>query len=400
MSDNQKLIQADDVQACLSEVIEIRRDLHRHPEIGSKEFRTSGVIKEKLAEYGVDSIESPLPTAVVALIHGKKGPGRCVALRADIDALPVEEQTGLPFSSEVPGMMHACGHDMHTSMLLGVARILCQKRDEFAGTVKLIFQHSEDTQPGGAKFLTEAGVMENPHVDAIFGMHVFPDEKVGKIGLHPGPLTTSVDVYDFTVKGKGGHGSAPHTTKDPILAACQMVLLLQQVPARYINPLETVIFPVSVIQAGEAVNVIPSEAKFSGVSRCYVNSVREDVDKQVRQITRGVEELSGCTIEIDRLSSYPPCYNDEELTAMAGQVLREQLGEDNVIDLKEPMSFSEDFSYYGEMTGTPSLYMMLYAGHEGELVSLHNPKCAMKEEAMPVGMEAMASMALAYLQKA
>lgn len=400
MSENKKIIQSCEVQDYLDEIIEIRRDLHRHPEIGSREFRTSEVIRGKLAEYGVDSVDSPLPTAVVALIHGKKGPGKCVALRADIDALPVQEETGLPFSSEIPGMMHACGHDMHTAMLLGAAKLLCKKRDQFAGTVKLIFQHSEDTQPGGAKFLTEAGVMENPHVDAIFGMHVLPDEKAGKIGLRPGPLTTSVDVYDFTVKGKGGHGSAPHTTRDPILAACQMVVLLQQVPARYIDPLQTVIFPVSRIEGGEAVNVIPSEAKFSGVSRCYVNSVREDVDDQVRQITRGVEALSGCRIEIDRLSSYPPCYNDEELTALAGRVLRQQLGEDNIIDMKEPMSFSEDFSYYGQMTGTPSLFMLLYAGHEGELVSLHSAKCAMKEEAMPTGIEAMTSMALAYLQQA
>ena len=154
-------------EACAEEITEIRRTIHRHPEIGRNEFQTSALIREKLAEYGVDKIESPVPTAVVALIHGGQGEGKCVALRADIDALPVSEDTGLPFSSEVPDMMHACGHDMHASMLLGVAKVLCGMRDQFRGTVKLIFQHSEDTLPGGAKELVEKGVLENPHVDAI-----------------------------------------------------------------------------------------------------------------------------------------------------------------------------------------------------------------------------------------
>ncbi|MFR8516822.1 MAG: M20 metallopeptidase family protein [Emergencia timonensis] len=193
-----------------SEVIELRRDIHKHPEIGRKEFRTADLIRSKLEEYGVDQIDSPVPTAVIALIHGNKGEGKCVALRADIDALPVEEETGLPYSSEVPGMMHACGHDMHVAMLLGVAKILCQKREEFAGTVKLIFQHSEDTMPGGAKELVEKGA-ENPQVDAIFRC-VYPDEdKVGKISILG--LDYVCGHLQHNRKGKGGHGSEPHTTK-------------------------------------------------------------------------------------------------------------------------------------------------------------------------------------------
>lgn len=382
-----------------SEVIELRRDIHKHPEIGRKEFRTADLIRSKLEEYGADQIDSPVPTAVIALIHGHKGEGKCVALRADIDALPVEEETGLPYASEVPGMMHACGHDMHVAMLLGVAKILCQKREEFAGTVKLIFQHSEDTMPGGAKELVEKGVLENPQVDAIFGMHVYPDEdKVGKIGLHAGPLTTSVDIYNITVKGKGGHGSEPHTTKDPILAACEMVTLLQQIPSRYINPLETVVFPICTIQGGEAVNVIPSEAKFSGVARTYNNAVRGQIKEQVTQIAEGVGTLSGCKVEVDHVVGYPACYNDKALIETAETAIEEVLGKDAIVQLEEPKAFSEDFSYFTEMSDVPGAYMLLFAGHEGDLVSLHNPKCAMKEEAMPAGVAVMTSTALKFLQ--
>lgn len=387
----------EEAQALQDEITEIRRTLHRHPEIGRNEFKTSALIREKLAEIGVDEITSPVPTAVVALIHGGKGEGKCAALRADIDALPVTEETGLPFSSEEEGMMHACGHDMHTAMLLGVAKLLCAHREDFAGTVKLIFQHSEDTLPGGAKELVEKGVMENPHVDAIFGMHVFPDEKVGKLGFHEGPLTTSVDLYDITVQGKGGHGSTPHLTKDPILAACQAVVLLQQIPSRYVNPLETVIFPVCSIHSGDAPNVIPGEAKFSGIARSYLDSIREDVTKQVFDIMEGLEKVSGCKFDINHYDGYPACYNDEELTKQTRNAVAAQLGEENVIDIEKPLSFSEDFSYYTKMTGTPGCYMMLYAGHEGPLVALHNPKCAVKEEAMPYGMSAMTAAALSYL---
>jgi len=381
-----------------NEIVTIRRDIHCHPEIGRTEVRTSSVIRDKLEEYGVDYFEQPSPTAVIGIIEGKKGHGKCIALRADIDALPIQEETGLPFASKTSGVMHACGHDMHASMLLGASKILCGMRDQFCGTVKLIFQPSEDTLPGGAKELVEKGVMERPHVDAIVGMHVYPDQsRVGNLLFHNGPLTTSVDLYDVTVKGKGGHGSAPHTTHDPILAACQMVTLLQQIPAHYVDPLETVIFPVCSIHSGDAPNIIPDEAKFSGIARAYVDSVRQAVHNQVDQITRGVEALSGCKIKVDHYEGYPACYNDPELTNIARRAVGATLGAENVIEIDHPLSFSEDFSYYTKMTGTPGAYMILCAGHEGELVSLHNPKCSLKEAAMPYGVAALVSTAVEYL---
>ena len=395
---NVELLQA--IQEMMPEIIEIRRDIHRHPEIGRKEFRTTALIKEKLQEYGVDEIKSLMPTGAVALIRGEREADVCIALRTDIDALPVQEETGLPYSSQVPGMMHACGHDMHASMMLGVAKYLCSNRDKFAGTVKLIFQPSEDTLPGGAKELVEKGVMENPHVDAIFGMHLIPDEKeIGTVEFHEGPLTTSVDLFDITVIGKGGHGSTPHLTKDPILAACQMVTLLQQIPARYIDPLETVIFPVCSFHSGEAPNVIPGEAKFGGIARSYLPSVRKQVAEQVFQIAKGVEALSGTKVDINHYEGYPACYNDPALTREAMEAVSEALGEEHAEEISLPYSFSEDFIYYTEMTGNPGLFMMVKAGHIGEMVALHNAKCAMSEEAMPLGMAAMITVALNYLDK-
>lgn len=387
-----------EINECFDEVKALRRDFHRHPEIGRNEFRTSKIIREKLTEYGVDSIESPVPTAVVALIKGQKGDGKCIALRADIDALPVQEESSVAFSSEVPQMMHACNHDMHIAMLLGTAKVLCAKRSEFAGTVKLIFQHSEDTLPGGAKELVELGVMENPHVDAIYGMHVYPDEsRVGEFALLTGSITTSVDVYDVTVKGVGGHGSEPHTTKDPILAACQMVTMLQQIPSRYIDPLETVIFPICRIHSGDAVNVIPDSASFAGVARAFSEPVRDVVSEQVTKIANGLSASSGCNIMVNHVKGYPACYNDESLIHLAKEAITEEMGEEAVHMLKKPMFFSEDFSYYTEMTDTPGAYILLYAGHLGKLVSLHNPSCVLEEDAMKAGIAAFVSIVLKSL---
>lgn len=386
-------------EACYEEIVAIRRDIHRHPETGRVEFRTSAIIKEKLAEYGVDAIETPCCTAVVGIIKGALGEGKCVALRADIDALPVQEETELPYASEIPGVMHACCHDMHTAMLLGVAKVLCSMRDSFRGTVKLIFQHSEDLMPGGAKELVESGVMENPHVDAIFGMHIFPDqERFGKLALHSGPLTTSCDIFNVKVTGRGGHSSTPHLTKDPILAACQMVVLLQQIQSRYTNPLETAIFPIGSIHSGDAPNVIPDVAVFSGGARAYLPSVREEIKNQLFEIAKGVEILSGCKVEISYVEGYPPCFNDAQMVDVVRRAAKESLGEESIIELEEPFSFSEDFSYYRTLTGVPSAFFGLYAGNVGSFGGLHNPKCAVQEEAMPYGITAMAAAAVEFLK--
>lgn len=390
----------EQADAIFPEVVALRREIHRHPEIGRSEVRTSALIRQKLEEYGVDRIERPVPTAVVALIQGRKGPGRCVALRCDIDALPVQEETGLPYASENPGFMHACGHDLHASMMLGVAKLLCARRDEFSGCVKLIFQHSEDTLPGGAKELVEQGVLENPHVDAIFGLHVMPDEsRVGQIGLFAGPITTSVDLFDFTVSGKGGHGSQPQNTTDPVLAAAQMIVLMQQIVARRTDPMEMAVFSLGSIHGGDAPNVIPAEVKFGGVTRAYSDSVRRTIKEQVAAIAKGMESVSGNQVHVDYADGYPSAFNDAALIDLARAAIGRELGGGAVVELPGPMTFSEDFSFYEKLGKIPGAFLMLYAGHDGELAPLHNPKCAVREEAMPAGMSAMTAIALAYLNQ-
>lgn len=380
------------------ELVGIRRDIHAHPELGTKEFRTAALIIEKLTEYGVDKIEQLTPTSVCAWINGTKGPGRTIALRTDIDALPVQEESGLPFASEYEGVMHACGHDIHCTMMLGNAKILCQMRDSFCGTVKLIFQHSEDTQPGGSKELVANGVMND--VDAIVGMHVFPDEDAGNYGriiFKPGPFTSSADLVEVTVKGKGGHSSEPHKLNDPVLAAAQMIVLLQQINARYVDGKETFIFPIGYVHGGSKINVIPDEVTFGGVPRAYVNSVRDVCEEQCNKIARGIEDMSGCRVDMQYTRGYSPVFNDKGLHDIARAAVAGSMGEEFVIDAQEPMSFSEDFSAYSEMTGKPGLFLIISAGHATSYAPLHNARCTFNERTMPYGITAMCNIAMDYL---
>ena len=384
-------------KAISDEVVKIRRDIHAHPELGGREFRTSELIRNKLSELGVDEIQSPTDTSVVGIIRGRKGEGRCVALRTDIDALPVQEETGLPFASVEPGVMHACGHDIHCAMMLGNAKLLCGLRDEFAGTVKLIFQHSEDTFPGGAKELVGLGVVKD--VDAVLGMHVFPtdNEKCGIVGFKPGPFTTSADEYSFDIVGTGGHGSAPHKAPDPILAAAEMIMMFQQVQARAVAPLDAAIFMMNKIEGGKAPNIIADHVYMIGNARAYTREARKAIHDYVYKIAEGVGTISGCRIDVHETLGYDACSNDPALSEEVASILRDTLGSDRVEIFREPMGFSEDFSFYSTMTGIPAVFMILQAGNDGTVESLHNARCTFNEEAIPYGMTAMTGCALGLL---
>ena len=385
--------------AIYDELVGIRRPIHRHPELGGKEFETSALIRKKLEEYGVDKIESPTETSVVATIQGTKGPGKCVALRCDIDALPVQESTGLPFSSEVDGVMHACGHDFHLSMMLGNAKILCGMRDQFAGSVKLIFEHSEEQFPGGARDLVKWGVMDG--VDAIFGMHVFPtdNDKIGVVGLKGGAMTTSADEYWFTIKGTGGHGSMPHKAPDPILTAAQMIVMLQQVQSRVIAPLGATILMMNQIEGGVAPNIISDQVRMGGNARAYTQEDRDAMFQHVKKVVNAAEEISGCHIDFEPKIGYDPCFNDWDMVESLQPKLADIVGKDHLEMLREPMGFSEDFSFYSTLTGVPSVLFILKAGHVGnDIYTLHNACCAVREEAIPYGIAAMIGAALSVLQ--
>ena len=387
------------VDSIFEELVAIRRDIHAHPETGMQEVRTSALIRRELEKMGVDEIQQPLPTAVVALIHGKKGAGKCVALRADIDALPVHEETGLPFASVNEGVMHACGHDLHTTMLLGAARTLCHMRDQFAGTVKLIFEPSEDLMPGGARALVAAGVMESPHVDAIFGQHVCPSENdsVGRMQLYKGYFTSAVDLFHITVHGKSGHGSAPHTAHDAIACAGYLITVLQTVVSRRTDPLATAVLTVGTMSGGDAVNITAGEAQMVAVLRSFSDTARDTAIQEVRRICEGIGIAFNCDIEARLEEGYALQYNDGALIDLVERAVTKELGAEHIVHLDRPFSGSEDFSFFGKLTNTPSAFMMIDAGRGLEPVSLHNGKIVFNEDVIKSGTAGMSAIALAYL---
>lgn len=382
------------------EMLSWRRDFHAHPELSNNEFRTTEKIVELLKSFGCDSVERPLPTGAVAIIKGAK-PGKCVAIRADIDALPVKEETGLPFASQNDGVMHACGHDTHISMLLATAKVLCGMRDQLPGTVKLIFQPGEEKAPmGGARPMVEAGVMENPHVDAIMATHISPGgPKVGAVSMYNGIATTAFDLYNVKVTGQNAHGSQPQNGHDAILALAQFIVNAQQIVARRVNPLKTAIVSIGVIKGGEAVNIIPSTASLEMVCRTYGEETRKVIYDEVMRLARGTAELSACKFDVEHIEGYGSVVNDPKLLKIGAEAVSEALGPDYVDNLEEPLSFSEDFSYYGNATGTPSLFLLLNAGYLGDAPhSLHDARCTFQEEALECGVTAMVATALKILE--
>ena len=386
-------------ESIFDELVAIRRDIHAHPEVGMTEVRTSALIRKELEKMGMDEVQSPLPTAVVGLLHGGKGPGKCVAFRADIDALPVHEETGLPFASQNEGVMHACGHDLHTTMLLGLAKTLCHLRDSFAGTVKFIFEPSEDTMPGGARKLVAAGVMENPHVDAIFGQHVCPSENdtVGTLNLYKGYFTSAVDLFHISVHGKSGHGSAPHTAHDAITCAGYLITVLQTVVSRRTDPLATAVLTVGTMSGGDAVNITAGEAQMVAVLRSFSDTARDTAIQEVRRICEGIGIAFNCDIEARLEEGYALQYNDGALIDLVERAVTKELGAEHIVHLDRPFSGSEDFSFFGKLTNTPSAFMMIDAGRGPEPVSLHNGRIVFNEDVIKSGTAGMSAIALAYL---
>ena len=393
------------VEKIYPEMAAIREDLHRHPELSYKEFRTSALIIEKLKEYGCDSVETVFNTGVVATIQGGKGPGKCIGIRADIDALPVAEETGVPFASETEGVMHACGHDIHITNLLTVARILCDSRELFPGIVKLIFHPAEeaanpDNPHAGAWNMVRCGCLENPHVDAMIGLHNNPSAQGhGTFGLRKDVCTSGFDLYRFDVYGKTAHGSQPHVGNDAILAVSQLIVLLQQVVSRNIDPLKTGILSVGTIQGGTRVNIIPEYATAGGCFRYYDNDTARVIRERTLAIAKGVEEISGCRIDVTAHTGYACVENDGALTELAEAALKDELGEDCCFYMDEPASGSEDFSEYHLVGGIPTTFMWLNTrpleGHE--VMPLHSSKWCPDSDILRYGAAGMAAIAVKYL---
>jgi amidohydrolase len=330
------------------EVIAIRRHLHAHPELSFEEYETGKYIAGLLKTWGIPHQYPFSGTGVVALIEGGKGPGPVVALRADIDALPIEEKNEVSYCSQNQGVMHACGHDVHSSSLLGTAKILWDLRGQFAGSVKLIFQPGEEKAPGGASIMIKDGVLKNPAPAHIFGQHVHPPLAAGKIGIRPGLYMASADELYLTVTGRGGHGALPQDTVDPIVITAQIITALQTLVSRQANPtLPSVLTFGHIASTGGATNIIPNEVKLKGTFRTMDEKWRADALQRLQKMASGIAAALGGSAQLDILHGYPFLHNDESLTTRATNYAREYMGPENVVELPIRMT-SEDFSYYSQ----------------------------------------------------
>jgi amidohydrolase len=382
-------------------VIEWRRDFHAHPELSNREERTSRVIAERLQEIGVDEIKTGIAHhGVVALIKGKRS-GPTVALRADMDALPVTEETGLPFASKNNGVMHACGHDSHTAMVLGTAKVLTQMRDEIHGNVKLIFQPAEEGPPpgeeGGAKLMVKEGVLKDPDVSAIFGLHVWPFIETGKIGYRLGGAFAAVDRFKVEIRGKQVHAALPWDGIDPVVTSANVISGLQTIASRIVDTREPVVVTVGVINGGQRWNIIPDIVILEGTVRTHSPTVRERAKKAFEQIVMNTAKAQGATAEIIYESMAPVVWNDPDLGKQMLPTLHQAVGKENVVEVKPTMG-GEDFAFFCQEV--PGFYVVLGVRNEsiGAVHVLHSPKFMLDEAALPLGLRAMASLAIDYLR--
>lgn len=370
------------------ETISIRQHIHAHPELSYQEFETSKLVQEKLKSFGIP-FQVMATTGVVGIIKGKNPESRIIALRADMDALPIQEENKLPYTSTVPGVMHACGHDVHTSCLLGAARILQELNQEWEGTVKLIFQPGEEKNPGGASIMIKEGVLEDPIPTMIIGMHVNPQLETGKLSFRGGKVMASADEIYITIKGKGGHAAAPHTTTDTVLAASSVVVGLQQIISRNCDPFSPSVLSICAINGGHTTNVIPNEVKLMGTFRAMDETWRFKAHELIRKQAISIAEGFGAAIDIKIDVGYPNVYNNELLNEAAQKLARDFFGNGQVEDTELRMG-AEDFGYYSQKT--PGCFFRLGTGNiaEGITSGVHTPTFNIDERSIEIGMKAMA----------
>lgn len=368
----------------LGQITHNRRHIHANPELSFEEYKTSAFVAEQLKAIGISNIEKKADTGLVALIEGKNPSKKVIALRADMDALPIIEQNDVPYKSKNEGVMHACGHDVHTASLLGAAKILYEVKDEFEGTVKLIFQPGEEKIPGGASLMIRDKALENPRPSAIVGQHVMPLIDAGKVGFRKGMYMASADELYLTVKGKGGHGAMPETLVDPILIASHIIVALQQIISRNASPKVPSVLSFGRIEALGATNVIPNEVKIQGTFRTLNEAWRAEAHKKMVRMAEGIAEGMGGSVDFEVRKGYPFLQNAPELTDRAYHAAKEYLGEENVEDLDIWMA-AEDFSYYTqEMDGC---FYRLGIRNEAKGISsgVHTPTFDIDESALEVG---------------
>lgn len=397
--------------AALSErLVAFRRDFHQFPEIGFEERRTAGIIAGRLRELGLDDVKTGVAhTGVVGLLRGRGTPaesgaeaaersGRTVALRADMDALPIEEATGAPYASKQPRRMHACGHDAHAAMLLGAAEVLAGLRDWLPGNVKFIFQPAEEG-PGGAEVMIREGVLRDPPVDAIAMIHVYPNIPTGEAGIRSGPACAAVDTFYLKIIGQGGHGASPHLAVDSIAVAAQVISTLQTIVSREVPPVQPAVITVGTIEGGYRHNIIAPEVRLSGTVRTFDPELRRSMPERIRRIVGGVTAAMRAEFELDYEDGYPAQYNDAALTGLLQSSAEAVLGPGRVHEIVHPTMGAEDFAYFcREIPGTS---LRLGAGNpdKGCVNMLHHPKFDLDEDALPLGTAILAQFAWDFLAK-
>ncbi len=382
------------------QLVELRRTIHANPELAFEEYETSALAHAVLEKLKIETRTNVARTGVVGLLRGgqAKENARCVALRGDMDALPIHEDTGLEFASRNAGTMHACGHDAHTTMALGAAMILAELREELPGHVKFLFQPSEEKLPGGASVMIADGALENPKVDAVFGQHVAPMVPAGAVGFYPGMMMASADEIYITIHGKSGHAAMPQLSVDPIVAACELVLALQKVVSRTIDPFRPGVLTIGKIQGGSATNIIPEEVKLEGTLRAMDEEWRRATHRRIEEIIKGVCLGNGTEYTLRIELGYPALDNDPWATQFAQNAAREMFGPAAVFDAP-PMMGAEDFAYYLEKV--PGTFWWIGAGtpEQGCVAGLHNPRFTINETILPVGSALMAWVAYRYLRQ-
>lgn len=370
------------------EVQAIRHHIHANPELSFEEHKTAAFISEKLTEYGIEHQTGVAGTGVIGLIKGKNPDKKCIAVRADMDALPIHEANETEYRSKNDGVMHACGHDVHSSCLLGVARILNDLKDEWEGMVKLIFQPGEEKHPGGASLLIKEGVLENPKPEAIFALHVYPHMPSGQVGFRTGQYMASTDEIYITIEGKSGHAALPHKAVDPIATAAQVITSLQQVVSRKGNPIIPSVLTFGKIDAGFATNIIPDKLELWGTLRTMDEEWRAEAHNWIRRMTEQICEANGAKGTVDIPPGYPSLFNDPEVSPKAEGWAKEYLGEENVKTLDLRMA-GEDFSFYTQHMPGCFFRMGTNKNDKEFTASVHNAHFDIDEEAMKTGVGTM-----------
>ena len=375
-------------------LVEVRRTIHMNPELGFEEVETSKLVAGWLDKFGLQVRTGVATTGVVGLLKGAKG-GKTVAIRADMDALPLEEANDVPYRSRVKGKMHACGHDGHVTILLGVARLFSGIQEQVKGNIKWLFQPAEEGG-GGGRVMVEEGVLENPKVDAVFGAHLFPDLAMGKVGIHEKEGLAATDRVVITIRGKGGHGAYPHLTRDPILAAGHLITQIHTIVSRSIGPLDSAVITIGKVSGGTAFNIIPDEVELLGTVRSLTSAVRDDLKKRLEEVARGVARSFDLDCQVDFQYGYPALVNDPEMSHLVAAACAKGIGREKV-EFMRPSMGGEDFAYY--LQEVPGSFFRLGCRNEakGIVHPFHSSRFDIDEDALPFGVEMFARVIDEYL---